>query len=286
MLIKSKLSAYARLMRVDKPIGTYLVCWPMLWALWIAGSGHPDGFIVFVFLLGAWVMRSAGCVINDYADRHLDARVQRTKNRPLATGEIRSIEALFLFFALISLALMLVLLLNPFTLQLAVAAVLLAAFYPFVKRWSHLPQFVLGIAFAWSIPMAFAAVQNTVPYQAWVLFFATVLWVVVYDTMYAMVDRNDDCNIGVKSTAILFGEHDKTIILALQVLMFSLLYCLGVDQAWGVFYDLGLAIALGLAAYQQYLIRNRERDACFRAFLNNHYLGAAVFFGLFFDYAG
>jgi len=285
MRMKCKLSAYTRLMRVDKPIGTYLVCWPMLWALWVAGSGHPDGFIVLVFLLGAFIMRSAGCVINDYADRHIDAHIERTKNRPLATGEISSIEALLLFALLIGIALLLVLLLNALTLQLAVAAVLLAVFYPFVKRWSHLPQCVLGIAFAWSIPMAFAAIGNSVPYQAWLIFLATVLWVVAYDTMYAMVDRNDDCHVGVKSTAILFGNHDKTIILLLQLTMFSLLYGLGVDQGWGVFYHLGLTTAAGFAGYQQYLIRHRERDACFHAFLNNHYLGAAIFLGLFIDYA-
>ncbi len=285
MRIKCKPSAYARLMRVDKPIGTYLVCWPMLWALWIAGKGHPDGFIVLVFLLGAFIMRSAGCVINDYADRHVDAHIERTKNRPLVTGEISSVEGLVLFAVLIAIAFLLVLLLNPFTLKLAIAAVLLAAFYPFVKRWSHLPQFVLGVAFAWSIPMAFAAIQNTVPYPAWIIFLATLLWVVAYDTMYAMVDRNDDCQIGVKSTAILFGSHDKTIILLLQTAMFSLLYGLGIDQCWGVFYYLGLMTAVCFAAYQQYLIRNRERAACFDAFLNNHYLGAAIFFGLFMDYA-
>jgi len=285
MFSPSQRSAYIRLMRIDKPIGTYLVCWPMLWALWIAGNGHPDAFIVAVFLLGALTMRSAGCVINDYADRHVDGAVKRTCNRPLVTGEITPRQALTLFAVLITIALILILMLNTLTVVLALAAAMLATLYPFIKRWSHLPQFVLGIAFAWSIPMAFAAVSNTVPVEAFLLFSATVCWVVAYDTMYAIVDRDDDLRVGIKSTAILFGDHDQTIILLLHGIMFALLYWLGLRIGAGFFYYLGLAAALGLVTYQHYIIRNRERDACFQAFLNNHQLGAIIFAGLFLDYA-
>lgn len=272
-------------MRLDKPIGTYLVCWPMLWALWIAGNGHPDAFIVVVFLLGAFIMRSAGCVINDYADRHVDGAVKRTSQRPLVTGDISPRQALNLFAVLIALAFGLVLMLNALTIQLAVAAAMLATLYPFIKRWSNLPQFVLGLAFAWSIPMAFAAVNNHVPIEAFILFIATVCWVVAYDTMYAMVDRDDDLKIGIKSTAILFGDYDQTIILLLHGIMFALLCNLGLRLGAGFFYYLGLAGALALVTYQHYIIRNRERDACFTAFLNNHQLGAIIFAGLFLDYA-
>ncbi|MDQ6978630.1 MAG: 4-hydroxybenzoate octaprenyltransferase [Mariprofundaceae bacterium] len=285
MFSPSQRSAYIRLMRIDKPIGTYLVCWPMLWALWIAGNGHPDAFIVTIFLLGAFTMRSAGCVINDYADRHVDGAVKRTSQRPLVTGEIRPRQALILFATLITVALILVLMLNALTVQLAIAAAMLATLYPFIKRWSNLPQCVLGLAFAWSIPMAFAAVNNTVPVEAFLLFFATVSWVIAYDTMYAIVDRDDDLRIGVKSTAILFGDYDQTIILLLHGIMFALLYGLGVRLEAGLFYYLGLAGALALVAYQHYIMRNRERDGCFQAFLNNHQLGAIIFAGLFLDYA-
>ncbi len=285
MRFAERCSAYGRLMRLDRPIGTWLLVWPMLWALWIAGEGHPDGFLVVLFLLGALIMRSAGCVINDFADRELDPLVRRTRGRPLASGEIQPFEALALFLGLLSLAGFLVWQLNRLTIALAVVAVLLASLYPFVKRWSHLPQLVLGIAFAWSIPMAFAAVRDSLPLDAWMIFLASVAWTVAYDTMYAMVDREDDIVAGIKSTAILFGKCDTTIILALQLLMFGLLCLLGQRHGWGGFYYLGLACALGFATWQQYLIRERDRDACFRAFLNNHYLGAAIFLGLFFEYA-
>lgn len=268
---------------MDKPIGTYLVSWPMLWALWIAGDGHPDGFIILVFLLGAFLMRSAGCVINDVADRHIDLKVERTKDRPIATGEVKLVEALLLFAALILVSFLLVLLLNTLTIKLAFAAVALAIIYPFMKRFTHLPQFILGMAFAWSIPMAFAAVQHGIPTEAWLIFMATLLWVMAYDTMYAMVDRDDDLNIGVKSTAILFGQYDRVIIGALQAGMLLLLLLLGIQLSFGFFYYLSLIAALGLGAYQQYLISGREKKLCFQAFLNNHYVGMVIFMGLFLD---
>jgi len=281
----NKLHVWGRLMRVEKPIGTYLVSWPMLWALWIAGAGHPDAFIVAIFLAGAFLMRSAGCVINDYADRDIDGAVERTSGRPLATGEATTTEALVLFVLLILAAFLLVLLLNALTIQLSFAAVLLAALYPFMKRITHLPQLFLGMAFAWSIPMAFAAVTNQLPLAAWLLFIATVCWVIAYDTMYAMVDRDDDLEIGVKSTAILFGRYDRHIIVALQVSMLLLLLALGFMLNAGIFYYLGLLVALGFSLYQQRLIYHRQKQACFQAFLNNHYQGADIFLGLFLDYA-
>jgi len=283
--IADRIEVYKRLMRTDRPIGTYLVIWPMLWALWIAGSGHADAYIVAVFLMGAFLMRSAGCVINDFADRRIDGHVERTKERPMATGEIRSREALTLFAVLSLIAFLLVLTMNRLTIELAFAALALAVVYPFMKRYTHLPQVFLGAAFAWSIPMAFAAVSNAVPAIAWILFTATILWVVAYDTMYAMVDREDDLKLDVKSTAILFGRHDRLIIGLLQLTMFALLVLVGFKLSLGVPYYGGLLAAAGLAFFQQQLIRGRERQACFQAFLNNHYLGALIFFGLFFDYA-
>ena len=212
MNLGAKLAVYGRLMRVDKPIGTYLVIWPMLWALWVAGAGHPDAFVVFVFLTGAFLMRSAGCVINDFADRNIDLYVQRTQGRPLATGEASPAEAIALFAVLVLAAFLLVLLMNTLTIQLAFAAVGLAVIYPFMKRFTHLPQVFLGVAFAWGIPMAFAAVTGSVPTIAWLMVLANICWVVAYDTMYAMVDRDDDLEIGVKSTAILFAQYDRFII--------------------------------------------------------------------------
>ncbi|MDX8408306.1 MAG: 4-hydroxybenzoate octaprenyltransferase [Mariprofundaceae bacterium] len=283
--IAETLNAYGRLMRVDRPIGTYLVAWPMLWALWVAGDGHPDAFIVVLFLLGAFLMRSAGCVINDFADRKIDGAVERTRERPLAAGEVSAMEALLLFAVLGLVALLLVLLMNRLTIELAFAAMVLAVVYPFMKRFTNLPQLFLGAAFAWSIPMAFAAVSNQVPTMAWLLFAATILWVIAYDTMYAMVDREDDLKIGVKSTAILFGRHDRLIIGLLQTGMLTLLLVAGLQLDLGMFFYAGLLGAAGLSAYQQTLIRERERQACFQAFLNNHYLGMLIFLGLFLDYA-
>jgi len=285
MNLAARLRVYGRLMRVDKPIGTYLVIWPMLWALWIAADGHPDGTIVLVFLAGAFLMRSAGCVINDFADRRIDLHVERTRGRPLATGEATPGEALLLFLVLVAVACALLLLLNALTVKLAFAAVGLAVLYPFMKRYTHLPQLFLGVAFAWSIPMAFAAVNAWVPLPAWLLLLATVAWVIAYDTMYAMVDREDDLRIGVKSTAILFGRRDRAIIAVLQLVMLAMLCGIGVMLGLGAWFYLGLGGAGLLALYQQWLLRDRERQACFRAFLNNHYSGMVIFAGLFLDYA-
>lgn len=285
MSLAARLRVYGRLMRVDKPIGTYLVIWPMLWALWIAADGHPDGTIVLVFLAGAFLMRSAGCVINDFADRRIDLHVERTRGRPLATGEATPGEALLLFLVLVAVAGVLLLLLNALTVKLAFAAVGLAVLYPFMKRYTHLPQLFLGVAFAWSIPMAFAAVNARVPLPAWLLLLATVAWVVAYDTMYAMVDREDDLRIGVKSTAILFGRRDRAIIAVLQLVMLGMLGGIGIMLGLGAWFYLGLSGAGLLALYQQWLLRDRERQACFRAFLNNNYSGMVIFAGLFLDYA-
>lgn len=285
MNISERMAVYGRLMRVEKPIGTYLVAWPMLWALWMAGSGHPDASIVFIFLAGAFLMRSAGCVINDFADRDIDAHVARTRSRPLATGEASPREALALFGGLALAAFLLVMLLNTLTLQLAFVGIGLAILYPFMKRITHLPQFFLGAAFSWAIPMAFAAVLGEVPLIAWVMLLANVSWVVAYDTMYAMVDRDDDLRIGVKSTAILFGRHDRLIVGILQFNMLLLLTVIGSIAGLGIVYYCGLLAAAATFAYQQVLIRERERESCFTAFLNNHYSGALVFIGLFLDYA-
>ncbi|MDX8393966.1 MAG: 4-hydroxybenzoate octaprenyltransferase [Mariprofundales bacterium] len=282
--IAKRFDVYARLMRIDKPIGTYLVSWPMLWALWIAANGHPDASLVVIFLLGAFLMRSAGCVINDYADRNIDAHITRTQNRPLATGEASTKEALLLFTALIFMALLLVLLLNTLTILLACVAAFLAVVYPFMKRFTQLPQIILGIAFAWSIPMAFAATNNNISWFAWWLMCATILWVVTYDTMYALVDKDDDLRIGVKSTAILFGKYDRIIIAALQVIMLLVLLLLGRFLDFGIIYYLGLFVTASLFAYQQLLIITRQREACFRAFLNNNYAGLIIFTSIFLEY--
>lgn len=271
---------YALLMRLDKPIGIFLLLWPTLWALWIAADGAPDALVFIVFMLGVVLMRSAGCVINDYADRDFDPHVARTKQRPIAAGRVRPKEALILFVVLCLTAFSLVLLLNAFTIALSFGGALLAAIYPFMKRYTHLPQVVLGAAFAWAVPMAFAAQNNAIEPVAWTLFFATVLWAVAYDTMYAMVDRDDDVKIGVKSTAILFGKADKLIIGVVQVLVLALLWLAGEQAALAWPYYVGLVIAAGLSGYQQYLIKDREPTRCFRAFLNNNWVGCAVFGGI------
>ncbi|HFD92464.1 MAG TPA: 4-hydroxybenzoate octaprenyltransferase [Gammaproteobacteria bacterium] len=279
-----RLGAYLRLMRFDRPIGIMLLLWPTLWALWIAGGGHPDGHVTLVFILGVVVMRAAGCVINDYADRGFDPHVTRTRRRPLATGEVSPREALILFVILCGLAFALVLTLNGLTILLSFVGAFLAATYPFVKRHSHLPQIYLGAAFGWAVPMVFAAQTGGVPPEAWLLFIATVLWATAYDTMYAMVDREDDLKIGVRSTAILFGEADRLIIGIIQGMFFLVMLLLGQRLGLGGGYHAGLAVAAALAVYQQYLIRHRRPEACFRAFLNNNWLGAAVFAGIVVDY--
>ncbi len=276
---------YIRLMRFDRPIGMLLLLWPTLWALWIAAAGRPDGYVVLVFVVGVVLMRAAGCVINDYADRDFDPHVSRTCDRPLAAGEVSPRQALLLFAALCLLAFVLVMTLNRLTVLLSFVGVLLAASYPFVKRYSYLPQIYLGAAFGWAVPMAFAALQGDVPRVAWLLFIATVLWATAYDTMYAMVDRSDDLKIGVKSTAILFADADRLIIALLQLLVLVVLLVVGRQQGLGGYYDLGLLLAGGLAIYQQYLIRDRECSHCFQAFLNNNWFGGAVFAGIVLHYS-
>lgn len=275
---------YWRLVRADRPIGIYLLLWPALWALWIAAAGFPPWWILLVFILGTALMRSAGCAINDFADRHLDGQVERTAGRPLATGRVTPREAVVVFVVLSLVAFSLVLTLNTMTIAHSFVAVALAAAYPFTKRYTHFPQVVLGAAFGWAVPMAFTALQEQVPAVAWVLFTATVVWALIYDTMYAMVDRDDDLRVGIKSTAILFGRFDRLAIGMLQVVMVILLWQVGQMAGRGAFFAVGLAAAAVLFAYQQWLIRGRDRAACFRAFLNNHYVGMAVFLGLFADY--
>lgn len=275
---------YARLMRLDRPIGIFLLLWPTLWALWFASDGHPRVWIVTVFIAGVVLMRSAGCVINDFADRNIDPQVRRTKERPMAMGAVASREALILFAVLCGIAFLLALTLNVLTLALALVAVVLAATYPFMKRHTYLPQVYLGMAFGWAVPMAFAAQTGGVPAIAWLVFIAAVLWTTTYDTMYAMVDREDDIRIGVKSTAILFGDQDRLMIGLLQILLFIVLLVIGARMAMGTGYHVGLMVAAALALYQQYLIRNREPADCFHAFLNNNWLGCAVFAGIVIDY--
>jgi 4-hydroxybenzoate polyprenyltransferase len=270
---------------MHKPIGILLLLWPMYWALWIASNGKPDILVFIVFTLGVVMMRSAGCVINDYADRKVDPHVARTKDRPIATGQVKPVEALQLFAALIVLSFLLVLLMNPLTVWLSFGGVFLAALYPFMKRHTHLPQVFLGAAFGWAVPMVYAAQTNTVPALAWLLFVTTVVWAVIYDTMYAMVDRDDDLKIGVKSTAILFGELDKVMIGFFQILFFIALMLIGQKAELGVVYFAGVFIAFLFALYHQFLIKDRLPAKCMAAFLNNNWLGLSVFVGVALDYA-
>lgn len=282
--IRASLYQYYLLTRLHKPIGIFLLLWPALWALWVAGAGEPRVGVLTVFVLGVVLMRSAGCVINDYADRTVDPYVERTQDRPIAAGRVSPHEALVLFAVLVLLAFVLVLFMNTLTIVLSFVGVALAALYPYMKRYTYLPQVVLGAAFGWAVPMAFAAQTGTVPAEAWLFFIATVLWATTYDTMYAMVDREDDLRIGVKSTAILFGDLDKLIIGVIQVLVLLALGMAGHRLQLSAFYYLGLTLAAALAVYQQYLIRHRDRAACFQAFLNNNWFGAAVFAGLALHY--
>jgi len=282
--LTGRLHEYAILMRLNRPIGIYLLLWPTLWALMIAGEGKPDTKVLLIFIAGVVLMRSAGCVINDYFDRDFDRHVSRTRNRPLTSGRVSTREALLLFGALCLLALILVLQLNRLTIMLSAVGVLLAVIYPYMKRVTNLPQVVLGAAFGWSVPMAFAAQTGTVPQIAWLMFTATVLWTTAYDTMYAMVDRQDDIALGLKSTAILFGDADRAVIGGLQLCVLACLLMIGYQAELGLYYYAGVAMAAGLGVYQQRLIRFQERDGCFRAFLNNHWLGLAVFFGIWLDY--
>jgi len=269
---------------VHRPIGIYLLLWPTLWALWLAGDGQPPRGAVLVFALGVALMRSAGCVMNDIADRKFDPHVARTRDRPLAAGRVRLGEAVGLAVVLCLLAFALVLTQNALTVQLSFVGLALAASYPFMKRFHHFPQFHLGAAFGWGIPMAYAAVTGALPPVAWLLFLSNVIWSAVYDTQYAMVDREDDLKIGVKSTAILFGKRDKRIIGYLQLLLLAVLVAVGLLADRGWIYYLGLIAAAWLALYQQYLIRDRDPDGCFKAFLNNNGFGLVVFCGLLLDY--
>ncbi|HEX5056688.1 MAG TPA: 4-hydroxybenzoate octaprenyltransferase [Gammaproteobacteria bacterium] len=282
--MRERLIQYGRLCRLDRPIGIYLLLWPTLWALWIAGEGHPNFKLLLIFVAGVVLMRSAGCAINDYADRNIDPHVERTRDRPLAAGRIRAAEAIGVFLILLALAFGLVLLTNPLTVQLSFIAAALAAAYPFAKRHTYLPQVVLGAAFGWSVPMAFAAQSGTVPIVGWLLFIATVLWTTAYDTMYAMVDRDDDIKIGIKSTAILFGEADVAITMLLQGMMLFALLLVGQRLHMSAVYYCSLAVAMGLVVYQYFLLRHRQRDDCFKAFLSNHYLGMVIFIGLVLHY--
>jgi 4-hydroxybenzoate polyprenyltransferase len=279
-----RLSAYAQLMRLDRPIGTLLLLWPTLWALWIAGGGRPDPYIVAVFLAGVFLMRSAGCVINDYADRDFDPHVERTRSRPLASGRVSPAEALALFALLGFVALALVLTLNRPTQLFAVFGAVLAASYPFLKRYTHLPQLGLGVAFSMGVPMAFTAHQGTVPPEGWWLMAANLLWVVAYDTMYAMTDRADDMRVGVKSTAILFGRRDRLFVALFQAGAVVLLWQVGNVAGLGGYFRGGVVCATLFALYQQYLIRARAPTACFTAFLNNTWFGAAVWAGIVLAY--
>lgn len=280
-----RLKQYALLARLDRPIGILILLWPTLWALWVASDGKPDILVFIVFALGVVLMRSAGCVINDYADREFDPHVERTKQRPIAAGRVTPKEALLVFAVLCLCAFALVLLMNAYTIGLSFAGAFLAATYPFMKRYTQLPQAYLGMAFGWAVPMAFAAQTNAIPLVAWVLYLAVMLWALVYDTMYAMVDKDDDLKIGVKSTAILFGEYDRQIIGVLQLIILGLLIIVGQLQALAWPYYIGLMVAAGLSAYQQKLIFHREKALCFQAFLNNNWFGLAVFVGLMLAYA-
>ncbi|NGP52378.1 4-hydroxybenzoate octaprenyltransferase [Thioalkalivibrio sp. XN8] len=280
----SQLREYALLMRLDRPIGTLLLLWPTLWALWIAGAGRPDPHVLLVFVAGVVLMRSAGCVMNDFADRRIDPHVARTRERPLARGAVAPLEALLLAAALGAVAFGLVLTLNRLTVLLALGGAVLTVAYPFLKRFTHLPQIWLGASFGWSVPMAFAAQTGTVPQLAWLMFIAVILWAVVYDTMYAMVDRADDLKLGVRSTAILFGDADRALIGVLQALLLVALWLVGRQAGLGGWYHAALGVAAALSLWQQYLIRNREPADCFRAFLNNNLYGMAVFVGILLHY--
>lgn len=280
MLEITKARAFWQLARFDRPIGSLLLLWPTLWALFLAGDGFPKVDVLVVFVLGVVFMRAAGCVINDFADRNVDGHVKRTANRPMPSGKVSEREALGLFILLVLVSFLLVLTMNNLTIMLSVVAVMLAAAYPFMKRYTHLPQLVLGAAFGWSIPMAYAAQSGTLPTVAWLLFVANILWTVAYDTLYAMVDRDDDIKIGIKSTAILFGRFDKLIIGILQLVTIMLLIAIGGLLHLNQGYYWGLLVASALFVYQQMLIQGRQREQCFKAFLNNNYVGMVIFIGI------
>ena len=275
---------WVRLMRLDKPVGIWLLLWPEMWALWIAGGGRPQPRILIIFLLGTVVMRSAGCVINDFADRNVDPYVKRTRDRPLAARRIGPKEALGLFIALACIALYLALQLDFRTMKLAFVGAALAVSYPFLKRFFPLPQFYLGLAFGWAVPMAYMAAAGSLPRVAWVLFVTAVIWACIYDTLYAMVDREDDLKIGVKSSAILFADMDRLIVGIMQAMMLFSLILAGRAMKFGSWYLTGVAAAAVFFLYQQWLIRNREPSRCFRAFTNNQYVGLSIFIGILLEY--
>jgi 4-hydroxybenzoate polyprenyltransferase len=282
---RERLGQYWLLVRGDRPIGWLLLLWPTWWALWIAAEGLPPLWPLFVFSAGVWLTRSAGCVINDYADRWLDGSVERTKSRPLAIGAVSGREALLVFALLMLAAFALVLTLNRLTIYLSVVGVFLAASYPYLKRYTYLPQVYLGMAFGWGIPMAFAALTGSVPPVAWVLYVANIFWATAYDTWYAMVDRDDDIRMGARSTAILFGELDLVAIGVLYALMFGALALVGRQAGLGAYYWYGIGVAALLVAYEFVIARRRDRAACFRAFLHNHWVGMAIFAGIALHYA-
>ena len=283
--VKERIRQYALLARVHQPIGTLLLLWPTLWALWIAGEGRPDTAVVLVFVAGVFVMRSAGCVINDFADRKIDPHVRRTMHRPIASGKVTPAEALGLFVVLCLLGFGLVLTLNRLAVLYSFAGAALAAGYPFMKRWTYLPQVHLGVAFGWGIPMAFAALTDETPPLAWLMLTGIVAWAVAYDTMYAMVDREDDVRVGVKSSAILFGDADRGFVGASQLAVLAVLVLAGRQAGLGAIYNGAVALSALLFLYQQHLIRHREPAACFKAFLNNNWVGVLVFGGIVADYA-
>lgn len=285
MTASGKIQALLQLMRFDKPIGTLLLLWPTLCALWLAAQGVPEPRLLFIFVLGTFLTRSAGCIINDIADRHVDGAVSRTNARPLVIGSVSEKEALLLFTILMLLAFVLVLFTNTLTVILSVIAVVLALSYPFMKRFTHLPQVVLGVAFSWGIPMAFAAQSGELPATLWLLYLGNLLWTIAYDTQYAMVDRDDDIDAGIKSTAILFGRHDRLLIAILQLLCLLSLYAAGEAFSLGVYYQASLLISAALFGYHQFLIRHRDRDACFKAFLHNNWVGLVIFLGIALDYS-
>jgi 4-hydroxybenzoate polyprenyltransferase len=282
---KERLSLYLRLIRFDRPIGSFLLLWPTWWGLWLASAGEPHFDNLVIFTAGVFLMRSAGCIANDLADRDFDRHVARTRDRPLTSGAVSVREAVVLGLLLALASFALVLQTNTLTVWMSVAGLALAAVYPFMKRFTHLPQFGLGFAFSWGIPMAFTAERGELPPALWLVFTAAVLWSVVYDTFYAMVDRDDDIRIGIRSTAILFDEADRTITAALQLMVLVLLVLTGRQFGLGLMYYIGLSVGAGLFAWQQWQIRDRERGKCFSAFLNNNLFGLAVFAGIAFDYA-
>ncbi len=278
-----RLYQYSRLMRLHRPAGKVLLLWPALIALWLASEGVPATNLVIIFILGTFIMSSAGCVINDFADRHVDGQVERTKDRPFATGKVTSKEALGLFIFLLVIAFMLVCTTNTNTIILSLMGAFLATLYPFTKRFIHFPQVILGAAYGWAIPLAYSANEKSLNWECWLLFIATLLWAIAYDTQYAMVDIKDDQKVGIKSTALLFGRYDKFWIGLCHLLMLGLITLIGYFNQLGIFYYIGILVAATFALYQQWLIRHREPNGCFQAFLNNQWLGAALFVGLFLD---